>query len=60
MYANRNVKGPLSFKTCRYYYGENTLEDGAQEQINSTFNVSSAEENNLTPSASYEETGSQD
>jgi hypothetical protein len=21
LYADRNVQGPLSFKTCRYYYG---------------------------------------
>jgi hypothetical protein len=60
MYANRNVKGPLSFKTCRYYYGDNALEDGSQETIESTFNISSAEENNFTPSASYREAGSQD
>lgn len=60
LYANRNVKGPLSFKTCRYYYGDNTLEEGAQETIESTFNISSAEENNLTPSASYREAGSSD
>lgn len=60
MYANRNIKGPLSFKTCRYYYGNNTLEEGAQETINSTFNISSAEENNLTPSASYRESGTSD
>ena len=60
MYANRNIKGPLSFKTCRYYYGNNTLEEGAQETVNSTFNISSAEENNLTPSASYRESGTSD
>lgn len=60
LYANRNVKGPLSFKTCRYYYGDNSLEEGAQETIESTFNISSAEENNLTPSASYREAGSSD
>lgn len=60
MYADRNIKGPLSFKTCRYYYGSNTLEEGAQETSTNTFNISASEENNLTPSADYRESGASD
>ena len=59
LYADRNVQGPLSFKTCRYYYGTGIFNNTvAQEQYENTFNIKTVDENNLTPSAEYQESGS--
>lgn len=60
LYADRNVQGPLSFKTRRYYYGSGKFNETAQEQYENTFNIRTADENNLTPSAEYQESGSED
>jgi hypothetical protein len=43
MYATRNVKGPLTFKTKRYYYGSNGFNTSAQETVDGIFNISIAE-----------------
>ena len=55
MYADRNVRGPLTFYGRRYYYGSNTLEDGPEETVNTSANITALEENNYTPSADYKE-----
>lgn len=60
LYAERNVQGPLSFKTRRYYYGSGKFNQDVQEQYENTFNIKTVDENNLTPSAEYQETGSED
>ena len=57
MYATRNIKGPLTFKTRRYYYGNNPFNSTAQSTIDGSFGISVAEQNNLTPSKEYEENG---
>ena len=59
LYADRNVQGPLSFKTCRYYYGSGAFNKDVQEQYEHTFNIRTVDQNNLTPSAEYQETGSE-
>jgi len=60
MYATRNVRGPLTFKTRRYYYGNNGFNTPAQDTISGSFNIPVGEQNNLTPSADYSESGSAD
>ena len=58
LYADRNIQGPLSFKTCRYYYGSGKFNKEVQETYENTFNINTVDENNLTPSKDYQETGS--
>jgi len=60
MYATRNTTGPLTFNTKRYYYGNNGFNTVAQDTVDGSFNILTAEQNNLTPSADYYESGSSD
>lgn len=43
LYADRNVQGPLTFKTKRYYYGSGKFNENAQEQHENSFNITTAE-----------------
>ena len=60
LYADRNIQGPLSFKTKRYYYGSRAFNEEVQEQYENTFNIKASDINNLTPSVEYQESGSED
>jgi hypothetical protein len=33
------MRGPLTFYARRYYYGSNTLEDGSEEAVNTSANI---------------------
>lgn len=59
LYANRNITGPLSFRTRRIYYGNNEFDDATYvtEISDSSKNISLVQENSLNPSDSYAETG---
>lgn len=61
LYANRNITGPLSFKSKRIYYGSNDFDDATyiSEIIDSSKNISLDQENSLNPSDSYSESGDQ-
>ena len=60
LYADRNIEGPLSFKTKRYYYGSNKFNENVQEQCENTINIRTADQHNLTPGETYRESQSQD
>ena len=59
LYANRNITGPLAFKTKRIYYGNNEFDDPTYitEIVDSSKNISLVQENSLNPSDTYNETG---
>lgn len=59
LYANRNITGPLTFRSRRIYYGTNDFDDSTYvtEVIDSSKNISLSQENSLNPSDSYSETG---
>jgi len=60
MSASRNIKGPLTFKTRRYYYGNNPFNSSAESTLDNTFSIPVSEQNNLTPTKEYLENGTAD
>lgn len=60
LYADRNIRGPLSFKTCRYYYGSGEFNKNVLETYENTFNIKTSDENNFNPSVEYREFGTED
>ena len=59
LYANRNITGPLTFRTKRIYYGNNEFDDPTYitDIVDSSKNISLVQENSLNPSDTYSETG---
>lgn len=57
MYAERNITGPLNFSAKRYYCGAGVFNGGASESVENDIPIAIVDQNNLTPNASYYETG---